>query len=70
MADKHEDSSKDLDESLRLRGDLVALVSQRVGSLCQGYREEAVARLLHKRRRKWQKRHKLEPQGHGVKSLH
>ncbi len=66
MADKQDEGSNDVDESSRLRGDLVALVSQRLGTLCKGYGEEALAKVLNKRRKKWRKRHKLQQPNYGV----
>ena len=68
MADKQGDGCSDVDESLRLRGDLVAVVSRRLGTLCKGYREDVVAKALHKRRKKWQKRHKLQTPEYGMKA--
>lgn len=48
--------------------EVVLLASKRLDALCERSRREQIAKLLHKRRRKWRKKHKLARQGKLVHS--
>lgn len=61
MADKNTSESSQQACSSVLSREIVSLASKRLDALCEESRREKVAKLLDRRRKKWRKRHKLEP---------
>ena len=60
MADKHSVKKIQLEKTLILPSEGIPLASKRLDALCEEFRREKLDKIHKKRRRKYNKRHKLE----------